>query len=533
MFWTKGTQNRYINSKITVKVLEFSIGRIVVSENNTSQESSGQALPPSKPLILVIHQDELLVNACRSALEKHGYDIDFALDGTEGIQKVYRLIPDVILAGSAAPELNGYQICRLIKNDPVMRRIPVLLLADQALKMDRFWGMKAGADDFLEKDEVEAKLLRKIQMVLEIYERMDIAEKRLLKDSNEKNPFNIRTRLNQILDTSLVESMLMVEFRSLTDLVHDPALLNYMLFSLLESILEYDAAAIFYNDCHKGPRVLTFHLPEGNKQPASQIEKLMDQFFSRYKDRGLSEAQLELQESEVIGVLDDEAEPIEYATVHYKEVYLDARLIGVFALYSRQNVDYSRIFPVHLVEDEVRMLMKLRNLYSQAEVLALTDSLTGLFNHKHFITVLQREFKASKRYEQELTLAFISVDNFRQLNDEWGHACGDEILRHVARILESSFRGVDILARFSGKNLAALLPQTPGDQALIALERFRTRVAESPLVWQDARISVSVGCGVTSLAEDCPSMSVFIHNAEEALAAARNNGGDRIEISAL
>lgn len=505
----------------------------MVSESNTPQQHPNQAFQQHKPLILVIHQDELVVNACRLALEKHGYEIEFALDGTEGIQKVYRLIPDVIVAGSAAPELNGYQICRLIKHDAVMRKIPILLLADQALKMDRFWGMKAGADDFLEKDEVTPNLLKKIQMVLEIYDRMDIEEKRLLKASNEKNPFNIRTRLNQILDTSLVESMLMVEFRSLADLVHDSALLNYMLFSLLESILEYDAAAIFYNDSNKGPRVLTFHLPEGNSQPTAQIETMMESFFSRFKDRGLNEAQVELQESEVIGVLDDTVEATEYATVHIKEVHLDARLIGAIALYSKQKVDYTRVFPVHLVEDEVRLLMKLRNLYSQAEVLAITDSLSGLFNHKHFITVMQREFKASKRYEQELTLAFVGIDNFRQLNDEWGHACGDEILRHVSRILESSFRGVDILARFGGKNLAALLPQTPGEQALIALERFKAKVAGTPLVWQNAQINLTVCCGITSLNEGCQSMADLIRGAEEALATARNKGGNSIEISAV
>lgn len=509
------------------------MGRKVASESNHPHRQSQQPFQLQKPLILVIHQDELVVNACRMALEKHGYEIDFALDGTEGIQKVYRLIPDVVLAGSNTPELNGYQICRLIKNDSVMRKIPILLLADHALRMDRFWGMKAGADDFLEKEEVEARLLQKIQMVLEIYDHMNIEEKRLLKASNEKNPFNIRTRLNQILDISLVESMLMVEFRSLADLVHDAALLNYMLFSLLESILEYDAAAVFYNDRDKGPRVLTFHLPEGKGQPTRQIERLMESFFDRFRDRGLNDSQLELQESEVIGVLDDSVEPTEYETVHIREVHLDARLIGAIALYSKQKVDYARVFPVRLIEDEIRLLMKLRNLYSQAEVLAVTDSLSGLFNHKHFITVLQREFKASKRYEQEMTLAFIGIDHFRQLNDEWGHACGDEILRHVARLLEASFRGVDILARFGGKNLAALLPQTPDDQAAIALERFKTKVAQTPFTWQDSQIHLTVCCGATSLHEGHQSVTDLIRGAEEALVIARNKGSNSIEISAV
>lgn len=484
-----------------------------------------------RPVILVIHQDDLVINLCRTVLEKHGFDIEFAMDGTEGVQRVYQAIPDVILAGSSAPELNGYQLCRLIKNDPVMRKIPLLLIADLGQKMDRFWAMKAGADDFLEKSELEAKLLKKITMVLDIYDRMDIDEKRLLKANNEKNPFNIRTRLNQILDTSLVESMLMVEFRSLADLVHDSALLNYMLFSLLESILEYDAAAIFYNDESKGPRQLTVHLPDGSKQSPARIEAMTDAFFKRFLDRGLTAAQLELQESEVIGVLDDTADPTEYPTFYVKEVRLEAKLIGAIAFYSKQKVDYSRIFPVHLIEDEVRLLMKLRHLYSQAEILAITDSLTGLFNHKHFMNTLQHEFKASKRYEQELSMAFIGVDNFRQLNDEWGHACGDEILRHVAALLESSFRSVDIRARFGGKNLAVLFPQTSKEPALIALERFRQKMAETPLQWKEARLELTVCGGLSSLTEETASVSQFIRQTEDALTDARNKDGNRIEIS--
>jgi two-component system cell cycle response regulator len=497
-------------------------------ENTTKSDNTVKKL---KPVVLVIHQDDVLINTCRSVLEKHGYEIEFAADGTEGVQKVYQVIPDVILAGSSVPELNGYQICRLIKNDPVMRKIPMLLIADLGLKMDRFWAMKAGADDFISKDALEAKLLQKITMVLEIYERMDIDEKRLLKANNEKNPFNIRTRLNQILDTSLVESMLMVEFRSLADLVHDSALLNYMFFSLLESILEYDAAAIFYHDENRGPRKLTVHLPDGKKQPSAQIEKMMAQFFSRFKDRGLTAAQLEMQESEVIGTLDDEAEVVEYSTAYVREVRLDSQLIGGLALYSSQKVDYTKIFPVHLIEDEVRLLMKLRHLYSQAEILAITDSLTNLYNHRHFMATLQREFKSSKRYEQELTLAFVGVDNFKQLNDEWGHACGDEILKHVGQLMESSFRSVDIMARFGGKNLAVLFPQTPASQALTALERFRARVAESPLLWKDNQLRITVCAGLAALTEDTASMVSLIKDTEDALSQARDHGGNRIEIS--
>jgi two-component system cell cycle response regulator len=483
------------------------------------------------PVILVIHQDEDVLRICRDALARHGFIIETASNGTEGIQVAYHLIPDVILVGSSVPELNGYQMCRLLKNDPVMRKIPVLLIADLTQKMERFWGMKAGADDFLQKDELEAKILRKVRMVLEIYDRMDFHEKTLLRADHERNPFNIRTRLNQILDTSLVESMLMVEFRSLADLVHDPGLLNYMLFSLLESILEYDAAAIFYNDDNKGARLLTIHLPEGRKQSPAQIEKLTADFFNRFRGKDLPASQLEMTESEVIGVLDENEPAVDYAACHIKAVHVEGRLIGAIAFYARQKVDYARIFPVHLIEDEIRLLMKLRSLYSQSETLAITDSLTGLYNQRHFMSLLQREFKSALRYEQDLSLALTGIDNLKRINDEWGHACGDEILRTLAKIGEESFRSVDIQARFGGKYLAILFPSTPADQALIALERFRSKVSERPVIWQDAPVRYTVSCGLVSVNPEIRQVGELLRQAEEVLHQARSQGANRIEIS--
>lgn len=501
-------------------------------EHSIGELPSPDQIPAgTNPVVLIVHQDAAVLQVSAHLLERHGFTVEAAADGPEGIRKAYRLIPDVVLAGASVPELNGYQICRLIKQDPVMRKIPFLLIADVARKMERFWGMKAGVDDFLQQDELEAKLLRKVRMVLDIYDRMDIDEKRLLQADHEKNPFNIRARINQILDASLVESMLMVEFRSLADLVHDAGLLNYMLFSLLESILEYDAVAIFYNDEGKGSRLLTLHLPEGSAQPASQVEKLSDAFFDRLKNRGVPASQLELTSSEVIGTLDEAAPATDYATVYIREFQVEGRLIGAFAVYARQKVDYSRIFPLQLIEDEIRLLMKLRHLYSQAEVMAVTDSLTGLFSQKHFMSALQHEFKSARRYEQELSLALAAVDDFKRINEEWGHNCGDEVLRHIAKISDNCFRGVDIRARFSGKYLAVLLPATPREQARHALERFHAQVSENPLIWQETPIRVTIGSGLASLGPATESVSTLLTQAEEALQRARRQGVNNIEIS--
>ena len=483
--------------------------------------------------MLVIHQDPAIAEYCQSALGRHGYHIEYARSGNEGLTRIFQLIPDVILAGSGVPELNGYQICRLVKHDPMLKKIPVMLVSDVAEKMDRFWGVKAGADDFLSREELEPRLLKKVQMVMEIYDRIDINEKNLLRAQQDKNPFNIRTRLNQILDASLVETTLMVEFRSLTDLVHDAALLNYMMFSLLESILEYDAAAVFYNDENKGPRTMTIHLPEGKTQTQAEIDEMKERFFTPLKRKATNPQAFELLEADAIGNPLSETESTRYRTEYVSEVIVEGQMIGCLALYSKEKVNYPLIFPVQLVEDELRLLMKLRHLYSQAEMLAITDSLTGLFNHRHMMTTLNHEFKSSKRYELDLSMAIIGVDNFKQLNDQYGYGCGDEILRHVSVIAEQSFRSVDIPARYGGKYLAVVFPQTPADQTLIALERFQQRVEQSTLKWQGEKLDLTVSIGLTAISNETETTSALIKMCEDALLTARKKGHNRIEISSF
>jgi diguanylate cyclase (GGDEF)-like protein len=491
------------------------------------------------PLVLLIHQDDSLLGRCKTLLERQGFVVETTDDGSEGIRKAYLGIPDAIVVGASISDLNGYQVTRLLKNDPIMRKIPILLVAEVARKMERFWGMKAGVDDFIPQEELETTLLKRLSGVLDIYGQMDLDEKRLIQANNAKNPFNIRARINQILDISLIESMLMVEFRGLADLVHDASLLNYMLFSLLESLLEYSAAAILYQDEGKAPRVVTVHLPDTQAQPPAAIEKMTEAFFRRLQGKGLSDAQLEMSGSEVIGTVDEQAEPIHYATCYTRDFYIEGRLLGSFALYAEQSVDYSRIFPLHLIEDEIRLLMKLRHLHSQAETLALSDPLTGLFNQKHFMNQLQHEYKSARRYEQDLSLALIGLDQLKTINESAGHLVGDEALKWLARHTETALRGVDIVARFGGKSLAILMPYTKREQSILALERLQALVSETDFSYQEHHFSLSISAGLATLVatsgegakESSGSAASLMSEVEQALHLARSNGPNRIEIS--
>src|SRR5690606_24946432 len=104
-------------------------------------------------------------------------------------------------------------------------------------------------------------------------------------------------------------------------------------------------------------------------------------------------------------------------------------------------------------------------LYQKLNQMAITDGLTGLFNHRYFHERLQHSIEMSKRYMRPFSLLMIDIDHFKAFNDTYGHQAGDRVLRFVAKKLKQTLRGTDILARYGGEEFAIQLLETPNDRA--------------------------------------------------------------------
>lgn len=471
---------------------------------------------PSATTVLLVHPDVKFLVKYQTLLEQCGFNVLAANDGSEGLKKLYQHRPQLIVADIILPEINGYQICRLLKNDPATRNIPFILISDFSEKIEKFWGIRAGADLFLNYNELDIKLVEQVRILLEMYGQGaqfagDMPSN--LPITTDTSTVGMMTRLNQILDKTLIESTLMIEFRNLMDLAYEASLLNHMLVSFLEDIIDYDALAIFYNDKNKVPRLLTIHLPDGQTLSPKQLEEMKLGFFSSlpevYRDLPL----FRMQELDVIGLNDEQAENVEFTTVYPKFFFDKNDMIGAVVVYAKEKVDYANIFPMALVEDELSLLMKIRNVFSQSELLAISDSLTGLMNYNQFMLILDREFKAAKRYGNPLSIAIIDIDNFKEYNARWGYLQGDEVLRLVAKEAEETFRAVDVIARLGGEELAVIFPKTDDASALQALDRFKENVSQ--LVGTLSPITASIG--LAGLTEDTADTSAFLSMARDVL----------------
>ncbi|MDR3592615.1 MAG: GGDEF domain-containing protein [Negativicutes bacterium] len=134
----------------------------------------------------------------------------------------------------------------------------------------------------------------------------------------------------------------------------------------------------------------------------------------------------------------------------------------------------------------------LGGLLQKLEVLATIDQLTGLSNRRHFYSILEYELKRQHRMQSTLCLAMIDVDDFKSVNDRFGHQAGDRVLRELAEICRSNVRLMDTIGRWGGDEFAVLFPETAGDRALQAAERVKKAVAEARTLLCGSTISIGV-----------------------------------------
>lgn len=310
-------------------------------------------LKMSKATILLVEDSEAQAKITKESLEKSGYGVVWAKDGTSAIKTVMTTPPDVILLDLVLPDMNGNEVCRWLKVNTDTKGIPIIMLTVRSSLDDKVTGIEAGADDYLAKP--------------------------------------------------------------------------------------------------------------------------------------------------------------------YNEIELNARIYAALR--------------TKALQDELRQKNKqLSELLAKVEGLSITDSLTGLFNRRHFDTVLELERKKSERYQQPLTCLLIDIDHFKSVNDAYGHKAGDSVLLEIAQILKKSLREVDTPARWGGEEFTAILPETDSEQGTLAATRILERISNHTFEQlPDKRITVSIG--LASRGDFVNTTEALIVAADGALYEAKRKGRNRIEIA--
>jgi diguanylate cyclase (GGDEF)-like protein len=170
---------------------------------------------------------------------------------------------------------------------------------------------------------------------------------------------------------------------------------------------------------------------------------------------------------------------------------------------------------------------QLNDALERISEMANRDALTGVFNRRHLFEVLARETNRNQRTNGTFSICIMDVDHFKEVNDQYGHQMGDEVLKRIAESVASSLRNIDCFGRYGGEEFLLILPQTPLDGARIKAERVRKAIAELAVASNGDRVGVSVSIGV-AVFQGAESIDDTIHRADRALYQAKENGRDQV-----
>jgi diguanylate cyclase (GGDEF)-like protein len=222
----------------------------------------------------------------------------------------------------------------------------------------------------------------------------------------------------------------------------------------------------------------------------------------------------------------------------------EPKLLEIFE--SKNSRDFSlvidgeeRFFEIDVVplgdphDGSTRMLKSIRDVTEERKIqeklkfLATTDSLSGLYNRAEFMNLAEREFAWARRNNEELSLLIMDLDNFKIINDTFGHAAGDEMIREIGSIMMISFRKTDIAGRIGGEEFAVVLKNASLEEAKTVAEKFRKTVAKRKVIYGKQEISFTVSIGVATIrgnTDDINDIEDALKMADDALYKAKAKG---------
>ena len=206
-----------------------------------------------------------------------------------------------------------------------------------------------------------------------------------------------------------------------------------------------------------------------------------------------------------------------------------ARIVADFSVYpaaQRSSLHYWNLF----IEFSFLLIMSvlfsvLKSKLDSEKSLARIDPLTKAINRRSFFDLAELEISRARRYERPFSIAYIDLDNFKEINDQWGHSTGDKLLIAVADTISSNIRNTDILARFGGDEFVILLPETTGEAAKSTLDKVHRQLRETMLKhsWL-----VTFSIGAISYRQSPKNVEEAVRSADTLMYEVKRTGKDRL-----
>lgn len=474
----------------------------------------------AKPLqVLLVDDNPIQLSLLHHLFQRHGHTTLEAKNGAEALIVLATENPDVVVSDCVMPLLDGYQLCRLLKDDRATRHLPVLLLTAQGAGLARFWAKTCGADRFLVKGrdldhvvEVAASLVDPTGKPRP-HGRPRLAQENFGVDA-------IQRRLAQALEQRVVETALRDSIGRLYTAEHDTLRLIRGFIEILQELVLPGALLVAYTGedgtiCHG---VHGSSLGEGDR---AALEAGVRQLIPAGSPGDCHWHPADDDEDRRRAMRDPVLRVMPALTPGYPTV----GIMGLLA--ERRAVDeYERLFEI--AAEELGRLLSLEDSRLRLYQQAIRDPLTGLYNRRHLLDMLHMEIDQCGRFGHSLSLMLIDLDHFKAVNDRFGHAAGDHVLSVMAQRMALGLRKVDQVGRIGGEEFLAYGPETDLDGLRALAERLRQQVALEPIpgLPEADRVTLSIGLAAWEGPED--TLERMMARADKNLYQAKAEGRNRV-----
>ncbi|MBU1194585.1 MAG: sensor domain-containing diguanylate cyclase [Proteobacteria bacterium] len=233
------------------------------------------------------------------------------------------------------------------------------------------------------------------------------------------------------------------------------------------------------------------------------------------------------QDLERFKILIPEASEYKIGSIAIAPITLDGEIVGSFNQADENSIRFKPGIDTSLLEQlalKVSLCLSNVTAHEQLKFLAFHDPLTGLLNRGVMERILDREFQRSKRYHIDLTILFLDLDDFKSINDNFGHDNGDRALCHMANCLNYLKRDSDIVARFAGDEFVVILPSTNKRQAQNYIERVKHKLLNEPIKTNQSQFTIKVSHGLSSVFDKgMDTSAILLKAADKELYLAKKN----------
>jgi two-component system, cell cycle response regulator len=486
--------------------------------------------PPSRGDILVVDDTPTHLTLLTQLLSDQGYLVRVAPSGKLALKSVQVNAPDLILLDIKMPEMDGYQVCKQLKEMEVTRDIPLIFISSLDEVLDKIKAFTAGGVDYITKPFEPIEVLARIENQL----RLRQLQLQMQKQNARLQLLLTATQaINNAADVdSALEGILAKVCQTIGWDCGEAWIPNGEGTALQCSRGWYASNASLSEFCQQS-ETLTFAPNVGlpgrvwsSKKP-EWIEDISEGDERIYL-RGKIDTAIGLKAALGVPIISDEqvlAVLVFFQKNRMKSDRQSIELVKAVALQLGSLIQYKK----------AEAALKQANL--ELERLATLDGLTQVANRRRFDTYLSQEWKRLARDQQPLSLVLCDVDYFKRYNDCYGHQCGDDCLKQVAKAMSRAVkRPADLVARYGGEEFAVILPNTDTEGAVIVAQEIRAEIQQLKIPHADSEVNpyVTLSLGISSI---IPWLDLSPENliaaADVALYQAKKQGRDRAVISSV